>query len=134
MIRLKGIEGIDKEHYNRLKEVGVLSVEALLDKGGSPEGRSELAKSSGIDEEQLLRWLNIVDLFRIRGIGEEYADLLELAGIDTISELAECDPRTLHRTLIGANEKKSLVRQLPSVNQVKSWIEQARQLPRIVKY
>ena len=134
MIRLKGIEGLEKEHYTRLKEAGILSVEALLDKGSSPEGRSELAKSSGIAEAQLLRWLNIADLFRIRGIGEEYADLLELAGVETISELAESDPRTLHRMLIGANEKKPLVRQLPSVNQVKSWIDQARHLPKIVKY
>ena len=102
MIRLKGIEGLEKEHYNRLKEAGIFSVEALLDKGSSPEGRSELAKSSGIAEEQLLRWLNIADLFRIRGIGEEYADLLELAGVETITELAEADPRTLHRMLIGS--------------------------------
>ncbi len=134
MTRLRGIEGIGEEHAGRLKEAGIQSVQALLDKGSSPEGRNELAKTSGIAEAQLLRWLSHADLFRIRGIGEEYADLLQLAGIDTVPELAQRSAENLHRMLIDANEKTPLVRQLPSVNQVKSWIDQARQLPRIIHF
>ncbi|WP_432820948.1 DUF4332 domain-containing protein [Trichloromonas sp.] len=134
MTRLKGIEGIGDEYSKRLKEVGILSVQALLDKGALPQGRHDLSKSTGIPESQLLRWLNNADLFRIRGIGEEYADLLEISGVDTVPELAQRNPENLHRMLIDANETRKLVRQLPSLNQVKSWIEQAKQLPRVIQH
>lgn len=134
MTRLKGIEGIGEEFATRLKTIGIHSVQTLLDRGGTPEKRKELSKASGIAEALLLRWLNNADLFRIRGIGEEYADLLEGAGVDTVPELAQRSPDNLHRMLIDANDKRPRVRQLPSVNQVKNWIDQAKQLPRIVHY
>ncbi len=134
MTRLKGIEGIGDEYSKRLKGVGILSVQALLDKGALAEGRHELSRSTGIPESQLLRWLNNADLFRVRGIGEEYAELLEIAGVDTVPELAMRNPENLHRMLINANETRKLVRQLPSLNQIKSWIEQAKQLPRVIHH
>ncbi|MDY0269649.1 DUF4332 domain-containing protein [Trichloromonas sp.] len=134
MTRLKGIEGIGEEFAARLKTIGIHSVQTLLDRGATPEGRRELAKASGIAEGLLLRWLNNADLFRIRGIGEDYADLLEGAGVDTVPELAQRSPKNLHRMLIDTNDKRPRVRQLPSVNQVKNWIDQAKQLPRIVQY
>ena len=134
MTRLKGIDGIGEEYSKRLKDVGILSVQALLDKGALPQGRRELSRSTGIPESQLLTWLNNADLFRIRGIGEEYAELLEIAGVDTVPDLAMRSPDNLHRMLIDANEQRRLVRQLPSLNQVKSWIEQAKQLPRVIHH
>lgn len=134
MTRLKGIEGIGDEYSKRLKDVGILSVQALLDKGALAKGRHELSRSTGIPETQLLRWLNNADLFRIRGIGEEYAELLEIAGVDTVPELAMRNPENLHRMLIDANETRKLVRQIPSLNQVKSWIGQAKQLPRVIHH
>jgi len=134
MTRLKGIDGIGEEYSKRLKDVGILSVQALLDKGALPQGRRELSLSTGIPESQLLTWLNNADLFRIRGIGEEYAELLEIAGVDTVPDLAVRSPHNLHMMLIEANEHRQLVRQLPSLNQVKSWIEQAKQLPRVIHH
>jgi predicted flap endonuclease-1-like 5' DNA nuclease len=134
MTRLKGIDGIGEDNSRLLKQVGIHSVQALLDRGASIQGRRDLAKNTGISESQLLRWLNNADLFRIRGIGEEYAELLELAGIDTVSELTQRQPVELHRGLIGANDKRQLVKQLPSLNQVKNWIEQAKQLPPVIQH
>ncbi|MEJ2200053.1 MAG: DUF4332 domain-containing protein [Desulfuromonadaceae bacterium] len=134
MSRLKGIEGIGEDNSRLLKRAGIHSVQALLDRGATLQGRRDLSENTGISESQLLRWLNNADLFRIRGIGEEYSELLELAGVDRISELVLQQPAELHRSLIIANDKRQLVKQLPSLNQVKSWIEQAKQLPRIIQH
>ncbi len=106
MTRLKGIDGIGENNSKLLKQVGIHSVQTLLNRGASIQGRRDLAKNTGISESQLMRWLNNADLFRIRGIGEEYVELLELAGIETVSELTQRNPVDLHRGLIGANDRK----------------------------
>jgi predicted flap endonuclease-1-like 5' DNA nuclease len=134
MTRLKGIDGIGENNFRLLKQEGIHSVQALLNRGASIQGRHDLVKNTGISESQLMRWLNNADLFRIRGIGEEYVELLELAGIETVSELTQRHPVDLHRSLIGANDKKRLVKQLPSLNQIKNWIEQAKQLPPVIQH
>ena len=134
MAKLILIEGIGDVYANKLNEVGVTSVESLREKGATPKGRKEIAEKTGIREELILDWVNHADLFRIRGVGEEYADLLEAAGVDTVPELAQRNPEHLLQKLIQANEAKKLVRRLPVLSQIADWIEQAKHLPRIITY
>ena len=128
------IEGIGKKYAETLQAAGVRSVEKLLEAGATPKARQELAEKTGISDKLLLEWINHADLFRIKGVGEEYSDLLEEAGVDTVPELAQRNPANLFEALEKANEHKKLVRQLPTRAQVESWVEQAKALPRIVTY
>jgi predicted flap endonuclease-1-like 5' DNA nuclease len=134
MASLKQIEGIGEKYAQRLKEVGIASVAALLKQGATPKGRAEIAEKSGISETLILEWVNHADLFRIKGVGEEYADLLEEAGVDTVVELGNRNPDNLYQALVSTNQAKKLVRQLPTRKQVKDWVAQAKLLPRIVSY
>jgi predicted flap endonuclease-1-like 5' DNA nuclease len=134
MANLKAIEGIGEVYAQKLREAGIGTIEALLEAGASPKGRQELAEKAGIGHKLILEWINHADLFRIKGIGEEYSDLLEEAGVDTIPELAQRKAENLFAKLGEVNEAKKLVRRLPTLTQVTDWIEQAKILPRIVNY
>ena len=134
MASLIKIEGIGEKYAQALKAAGVRSVEKLLEAGITPKGRQELAEKTGISEKLILEWVNLADLFRIKGIGEEYSDLLEEAGVDTVPELAQRNAANLLAKIIQVNAEKKLVRRVPTLAQVTSWIEQAQALPRIVQY
>jgi predicted flap endonuclease-1-like 5' DNA nuclease len=134
MTKLLSIEGIGEGYAAKLQGAGIATVEALLKKGATPKGREELAESTGISPKLILEWVNHADLFRIKGVSEEYADLLEEAGVDTVPELAQRNAENLFAKLHEVNAEKKLVRRLPSGAQVKEWIEQAKSLPRVVNY
>jgi len=134
MASLIKVEGIGPAYAQKLREAGISTTQALLDKGASPQGRKEIAQKAGIGETLILRWVNHVDLFRIKGVGEEYADLLEAAGVDTVPELAQRNPENLYQKLIAVNQEKKLVRRPPTQSQVSDWVEQAKQLPRVISY
>jgi predicted flap endonuclease-1-like 5' DNA nuclease len=134
MTALVNIEGVGKVYAQKLKHAGVTSTNSLLVKGATPKGRKEIAQKSGISQKLILEWVNRVDLFRIKGVAEEYSDLLENAGVDTVVELAKRKADKLHEKLIEVNQRKRLVRQLPPLVQVRNWIRQAGRLPRVVKY
>ena len=134
MKKLTEIEGIGASYAERLQGAGVVSVEDLLEKGSSPKGRKELAENAEISDKLLLRWVNMADLFRIKGVGEEYADLLEAAGVDTVPELGQRNPENLHKKMEEVNETKKLVRRAPNLSEVSSWIEHAKTLPRKINY
>jgi len=134
MSKLMMIEGIGEAYETKLKIAGVKSVEALLKTCATKKGRDLLAEQSGIGEKLILKWANHADLFRIKGIGGEYAELLEAAGVDTVPELAKRKPANLMAKIIEVNEAKELVRKLPTEKQVESWVEQAAGLPRILNY
>ena len=134
MTKLAMVEGIGDVYAAKLQGVGINSIEALLEKGSTPKGRQELAESTGISGKLILEWVNRADLFRIKGIGEEYSDLLESAGVDTVPELAQRNPANLLAKILEINGQKKLVRRVPTLTQVTSWIEQAQSLPRIVQY
>lgn len=134
MAKLTEIEGVGEVYAQRLQETGIRTTQALLEKGGSPQGRQEIAEKTGISETLILEWVNHVDLFRIKGVGEEYADLLEAAGVDTVPELAQRNPENLYQKLVAVNQEKKLVRQLPTQARVSDWIEQAKRLPRVITY
>ncbi len=134
MANLVKVEGIGEVYAQKLQEAGIATTQALLEKGASPQGRKEIAEKTGISETLILQWVNHIDLFRIKGVGEEYADLLEAAGVDTVPELAQRNPENLHQKLVAINQEKKLVRQLPNQAQVGDWIEQAKRLPRVITY
>ncbi|MGD8399167.1 MAG: DUF4332 domain-containing protein [Anaerolineae bacterium] len=134
MARLIDIEGIGPVYGQQLKDAGVATTDALLLQGATPAGRREMAERTGISGKLLLEWINHADLFRIKGVSEEYADLLEEAGVDTVPELAQRNAENLYARLREVNEEKSLVRRLPGQNQVRDWIRQAGELPRAIEY
>ena len=134
MTSLLKVEGIGETYAGKLAKAGIATTKALLEKGATPKGRKEISEKTGISEKMVLEWINHVDLFRIKGVGEEYSDLLEEAGVDTVPELAQRNPENLHQKLADVNQSKKLVRQLPSLTQVQSWVEQAKQLPRVIQY
>jgi len=128
------IEGIGKTYAQKLREMGIKTVEELLEVGSTPKGRERIARQLGVSTQLVLRWVNKADLMRIKGIGEEYSDLLEAAGVDSATELARRNPENLMKKLEEVNREKKLVRQLPYLKQVKRWIEQAKELPKVVKH
>ncbi len=134
MTKLTEVEGIGEIYAQKLKDAGIATTEALLETGATPAGRKELEETTGISSKLLLKWINRADLFRIKGVGEEYADLLEVAGVDTVPELAQRNPENLAQKLVEINEEKKLVRRTPTPDQVKDWVEQAKQLPRVLTY
>jgi len=134
MAKLSKVEGIGEFYAQKLRAAGIPTTQALLEKGASPQGRTEIAEETGISGKLILEWVNHVDLFRIKGVGEEYSDLLEEAGVDTVPELAQRNSEHLHQKLVAVNQEKRLVRQLPTRSQVSDWIEQANRLPRVITY
>lgn len=128
------VEGIGPAYKKKLKTIGIATTEALLEAGGTPKGRKELAEKTGIGDALILEWVNLSDLFRIKGVGSEYSDLLEEAGVDTIVELSKRVPKNLFEKMVEINDKKKLVRKMPTEAQVGDWVDQAKKLPRMVSY
>jgi predicted flap endonuclease-1-like 5' DNA nuclease len=131
---LEYIEGIGPAYAAKLNEIGVLTTDQLLEAGSTAKGREELAEKSGISEKLILTWVNHCDLFRINGVGAQYAELLEAAGVDTVVELAQRNAENLATKLAEVNAEKNLVNRLPDEGSVGDWIEQAKSLPRAVSF
>jgi predicted flap endonuclease-1-like 5' DNA nuclease len=131
---IEEIEGIGPAFAEKLRAADVSSIEALLEKGATPEGRSALVEQTGIDAVRVLRWVNHADLIRVVGIGPEFAELLEASGVDSVPELAQRNVENLVTALTETNVARSLVRQVPSAAEVTDWIEQAKALPRVVAH
>lgn len=134
MTSLATIEGIGDIYSGKLNGVGVTSVEKLLEMGASPKGRKYLAEKAGISGDLILKWINRADLYLVKGIAEEYSDLLEATGVDTVVELAQRNAANLYAKLFEVNEAKKLVRQMPTQASVSAWIHSAKALPRVVTY
>jgi predicted flap endonuclease-1-like 5' DNA nuclease len=134
MASLSDIEGIGPAYAAKLGEAGLQTTDDLLAAGGTPEGRASIAEKSGIGGGLILEWVNHADLYRIKGVGSEYADLLEAAGVDSVPELAQRNAANLHAKLVEVNDQKSLVRSVPSESQVTAWIEEASTLERAVHH
>jgi predicted flap endonuclease-1-like 5' DNA nuclease len=134
MTNIIDIEGIGPTYAKKLNAAGVKTTDDLLEAGSLPKGRENLAEKTGISATLILEWVNLADLFRINGVGEEYSDLLEEAGVDTVVELSRRNPENLHAKICEINEEKKLVRRPPTLNDVRTWIAQAKTLPRAVEY
>jgi predicted flap endonuclease-1-like 5' DNA nuclease len=131
---IEDIEGIGPASATKLREMGISTVEKLLERGATPAGRKEIAATTGLRDDQVLRWVNHADLFRIKGVGAEFAELLEAAGVDTVSELARRSPANLQKAMAEKNEAKKLTRRVPSEAQVTAWVAEAKMLERSVSY
>ncbi|HEX8991965.1 MAG TPA: DUF4332 domain-containing protein [Anaerolineales bacterium] len=133
-MKILDVEGIGPVYAARLERAGVRTTDALLKRGASLEDRRLLADATGIGEHLILEWVNLADLYRIRGVGSQYSDLLEEAGVDTVVELATRFPQHLRDTLVEVNKAKNVVNKMPGINQVANWVKQAKKLPRVITY
>jgi predicted flap endonuclease-1-like 5' DNA nuclease len=134
MAKLEDVEGIGPVNAKKLRKAGVGSTDSLLKMGGTAAGRKNLAAKAAVSDKLLLEWVNHVDLFRITGVGEEYADLLEEAGVDSVVELAQRRADNLLAKMTEVNTKKNLVNKMPALTQVEAWVAQAKKLPRAVSH
>jgi predicted flap endonuclease-1-like 5' DNA nuclease len=134
MTKVIDIEGIGAVYADKLGALGIATTDQLLQQGATPKARKELEEKTGISGKLLLEWINRADLMRIKGVGEEYSDLLEAAGVDTVPELAQRNAANLYEQLVKVNKEKQLVRQIPGMNAVQNWVAEAKLLARIVTY
>ncbi|MCP5215229.1 MAG: DUF4332 domain-containing protein [Pseudomonadales bacterium] len=134
MTKLVDIEGVGKTYAAKMEKIGVKTVEELLRQGASKKGRTALAEKSGVSDKLILEWVNRADLTRIRGVSTQYADLLESTGVDSVPELAQRNVENLQQKMAEVNAKKKLVRLVPGINSVSSWVEQAKKLPKLVTH
>lgn len=132
--KVKEIEGIGPVFAEKLGNAGVVTVENLLEKGATRGGRKSIAEASGIDESKVLNWVNKADLFRIKGIGPQFSELLEAAGVDTVKELRNRNAENLYQKLVEVQAEKKITRAVPALKQVTNFIEQAKNLPPVVTY
>ena len=128
------IEGIGPVKGGKLREAGIVTVLDLMVEGATRRGRKHISDRSGLTVSEILTWVNHIDLFRIKGVAEEYADLLEQSGVDTVVELAQRNPNNLFKRMNDINEQKKLVRRTPHLSDVQSWVEQAKNLKRLIHY
>ena len=134
MANLTMIEGIGEVHAAKLAAAGLTSADQLLETGKTKPGRVALAEQAGISETLILTWVNHCDLYRLDGAGEEYIDLLEAAGVDSVPELAQRNGENLYQKLVETNAAQARVRKLPTAELVAQWVEQAKTLPRVVTH
>lgn len=131
---LELVEGIGPKYAEKIKKAGIMTTKQLLIEGATVKGREDVAKRVKVSKARVLEWVNRIDLMRINGIGEEYSDLLEQAGVDTVPELAIRNYENLTDKMVEINDKKKLVRVTPSKSKVKIWVRRANKMPRILEY
>lgn len=134
MASLEAIEGIGPANATKLRAGGCRSTGALLKLGGTAKGRKEMAGACGISEKQLLEWVNRADLMRVKGVGTQFSDLLEAAGVDTVKELGTRKPANLAAALAETNAAKKLTRRVPTEVEVADWVGQAQKLAPAVSH
>ena len=128
------IDGIGPDDAVSLKRVGIRTTDGLLEAAKSSKGRKQLAAKTGIDEKRLLKWANSADRMRIKGVGDDYSELIRAAGVDTVRELKFRNAKRLTQAMVKANERRKLVQFLPSEKAVRRWIEHAKKLPPKITY
>ena len=134
MAKISDIEGIGPAYAKKLAGAGVSTTGRLLTMAANVAGRKDLAAQADVTTKQVLEWVNRADLMRIKGVGTQYSDLLEATGVDTVVELSRRNAENLFQAMTDLNAAKKLVRQVPSVDQVKGWISQAASLPRVISH
>ena len=132
--KLASIQGIAEATEKKLNDAGVTNTEELLEKGGTPKGREDLSAKSGLTTAQILKFVNYADLFRIKGIAGQNAELLEAAGVDSVAELAKRNAANLAAKLKEVNDEKKLSGKTPTEKEVTGWIESAKALPKKISH
>ena len=132
--KIEEVEGIGAEYGKKLREVDIQTTEDLLRRCGDKKGRDGVSTETGISEKHLLEWVNLSDLMRINGVAEEFADLLEEAGVDTVKELATRNAENLAKAMAEVNEKKNLTNRVPSAETTQKWIDEAKKMKPMVSH
>lgn len=132
--KIETIEGIGKTHAKALAKAGVTTTGKFLDACRTPKDRNKMATATGLSATLILKWANMADVLRVKGVGEEYAELLEAAGVDTVKELKTRRADNLTKAMADVNKKKKLVRQAPAESMVGRWITHAKTLPPKMAY
>ena len=132
--KIQEIQGIGPAYAEKLIAAGITTSDLLLEKGQTPKGRKELEEATGLSSKLILTWVNHADLFRVKGIGPQFAELLEAAGVDTVKELATRNAENLARKMLEVNEAEHRVKRVPVVAEVQKMIDLAKELPGVVTY
>lgn len=132
--KIEEIEGIGPVMGEKLRNAGVNTTDKLLEGTKTKTQRKKLAEETGISEKLILKFANMADLFRINGVGQEFSELLEAAGVDTVPELAQRKPENLCAKMEEVNAEKKLTRRTPSLKEVEKWVAEAKELPRVLEY
>lgn len=132
--KIEEIEGIGPVMGEKFRNAGIKSTDELLENCKTKKQRKDLSEKADISEKLILKFANMADLFRIKGVGQEYAELLEVAGVDTVPELAQRSAENLAAKMEAVNTEKNLVRRVPSAKEVEDWVAQAKALPRVLEY
>ena len=134
-MRIEEIEGVGPAYAEKLRAAGVATTDQLLERGAKPSGRQAIAEATGISATLILEWVNHADLWRLNGVGSEYSDLLEAAGVDSPAELAQRNAASLAQTFQDLDAARpNWIRQIPSEATIAGWIEQAKGLPKVVEH
>ena len=133
-LQIMDIEGIGPTYAKKFQSININTSDDLLEKGNTPQGRKEIAEKSDISEKLILKWVNMANLVRVKGVGEEYSKLLEITGISSVAELSNCNAKDLQENMQKVNAQKNLVKRPPTLNEVEEWIEQSQNLPIRVEY
>ncbi|MBQ6377726.1 MAG: DUF4332 domain-containing protein [Prevotella sp.] len=128
------IEGVGDVYAQKLIAAGINKVSELLEKCAAPKGRKALAEETGISEKLILKWTNHADLFRINGVGPQFAELLEAAGVDTVKEFRHRVAENLQPKLEETNAAKNICNRVPAVSEIQKMIDQAKELEPKVTY
>lgn len=133
-MKIQEIEGIGPSFGAKLEAAGITNTDTLLERGKTPKGRKQIASTADLSEKNVLSWVNMADLFRLKGVGPEFAELLEAAGVDTVKELKHRNAANLATKMTEVNEAKKLTRRVPTESQVVGWVAEAKELPPMVEY
>ena len=128
------IQGVGDVYAQKLTAAGIITVDDILAKGKTPKGRKELEEATGISGKLILTWVNHADLFRVKGIGPQFSELLEAAGVDTVKELKTRRADNLVAKMKEVNEAKHLTKVVPTEAQIQEMIDQAKELEPMVTY
>jgi hypothetical protein len=129
---IETISEITPDEAAQLRSVGVNIPLLLLRRGATLDSRHKLAQESGVNEDRLLHWVKFVDLYRIKGVDQINAELLNAAGIEGVSALASSNPTMLYQKVHDAIGEKQSNRRIASLEVIEAWIEQAKKLPHAV--
>ena len=132
--KIEDLEGVGAVRGEKLRAAGIKDTDSLLAACATKKQRADLAAKAGVSAKRLMKWANMADLYRISGVGSEYAELLEAAGVDTVPELAQRNAANLAAAIAAVNKTKKLTRRVPNEAEVEKWVAQAKKLPRVLQY
>ena len=134
MYKVIDIQGVGPAYAEKLNAQGIINCDQLLEAGKTAKGRKELEEKTGINGKLILTWVNHCDLYRIKGVGPQFAELLEAAGVDTVKEFGHRVAANLVAKMTEVNEQKHLTKVVPTEAQVQAMIDQAKELETVVSY